>query len=69
MAIEVKETNLFRITKSDSGMYIRKIGTNEKYEEAWDKLPCHYEYEETNELIPPVEDPEMVEHEAQMSNN
>lgn len=37
---------------SDSGVFIRKTGTEELYEEALDKVPCLYTYEETNTEIP-----------------
>lgn len=33
---------------SDSGFMIRKIGTEQLYAEAIDRLPCDNEYEETN---------------------
>lgn len=41
---------------SDERRYIRKIGTEEVYEEAIDLYPSAYEYEETEEFIP--EEPE-----------
>lgn len=37
---------------SDSGVFIRKIGTEELYEEALDSVPCLYTYEETTTEIP-----------------
>lgn len=37
---------------SDSGVFIRKIGTEELYEEALDSVPCPYSYEETVTEIP-----------------
>lgn len=37
---------------SDSGVFIRKIGTEELYEEALDGVPCPYSYEETTTEIP-----------------
>lgn len=37
---------------SDSGVFIRKIGTEELYEEALDSVPCPYSYEETTTEIP-----------------
>ena len=39
--------NLFR-TYSDSGMRIRKVGTNEIYDEAVDVEDALFAYEETN---------------------
>ncbi len=36
---------------SDSRMFIKKVGTDEIYEEAVDLLPCNFEYIETNEKI------------------
>ena len=37
---------------SDSGVLIRKIGTEELYEEALDSVPCPYFYEETAIELP-----------------
>lgn len=39
---------------SDSSVLIRKIGTEELYEEALDRVPCPYSYEET---AIPIENP------------
>ena len=47
---------------SDSGVFIRKIGTEELYEEALDSVPCPYSYEETVTEIP-SENQEMCEEE------
>lgn len=38
-------------TYSDEGFYIRKIGTEEVYDEAIDVEGAPYEYEETDEKI------------------
>ena len=38
-------------TYSDSGFYIRKVGTEEIYDEAIDIESAPYEYEETEEKI------------------
>lgn len=38
----------FCVHYSDDNVMIQKVGTDEKYVEAWDLLPCEYEYEETN---------------------
>ena len=38
-------------TYSDSGFYIRKVGTEEVYDEAIDVENAPYTYEETNEKI------------------
>lgn len=43
--------NLY-ITKSDSNLYIQKVGTEEKYDAAIDVEYANYEYVETDELIP-----------------
>lgn len=43
-------------TYSDNNKLIRKIGTDEKYEEAIDVENAQYTYEETNEDIPETED-------------
>lgn len=37
---------------SDAGMMIRQIETGILYEDAEDKLPCRYTYEETDIPIP-----------------
>lgn len=42
--------NLYR-TYSDAGYTIKKVGTDEVYEEAIDVEDASYEYEETTELI------------------
>ena len=47
---------------SDSGVFIRKIGTEELYEEALDGVPCPYSYEETDMEIP-IENQETLEEE------
>ena len=47
---------------SDSGVFIRKIGTEELYEEALDSVPCPYSYEETTTEIP-IEKQKMLEEE------
>ena len=36
---------------SDQGLRIRKVGTDEEYDEAFDVLDSNYEYEETEEVI------------------
>jgi hypothetical protein len=47
--------NLF-LTKSTDGLKIRKVGTNEIYDEAIDVEIIGYQYEETDELIESDED-------------
>lgn len=42
--------NLYK-TYSTDNLYIKKIGTNEIYDEAIDVENAPYEYEETNEII------------------
>ena len=37
---------------SDSGVLIRKIDTEELYEEALERVPCPYSYEETATELP-----------------
>ena len=49
--------NLY-ITYSDLGLKIRKIGTDEVYDEAIDVENAPYEYEETEELIEETEQEE-----------
>lgn len=41
----------YKKTYSDSGYLIRKIGTDEIYDEAIDLLNTTFEYEETTEFI------------------
>lgn len=41
---------------SDSGMMIRKVGTDEEYIEAIDLATSEFEYEETDKPIPEEED-------------
>ena len=38
-------------THSDSNFYIIQNETGQKYEDAWDTLPCEYTYSESEELI------------------
>ena len=45
----------FKRTYSDSGFYIHKIGTDEKYVDAIDLKTATFEYEETDEPINPPE--------------
>lgn len=37
---------------SDIGMMIRQVETGVIYQDAVDKIPCRYTYEETDEPIP-----------------
>lgn len=39
------------ITKSDQGLKIRKVGTNEVYDDAIDVVGAPFKYEETTENI------------------
>lgn len=43
-------------TYSDENKFIRKVGTNEFYEEAIDVEDTPYEYIETNEVIVSIEE-------------
>lgn len=47
-------------THSDSNFYIIQNETGQKYEDAWDTLPCGYTYSESEELIPKREEEEDV---------
>ncbi len=47
-------------THSDSNFYIIQNETGQKYEDAWDTLPCEYTYSESEELIPKREEEEDV---------
>ena len=41
----------YRKTYSNEGYYIRKVGTEEEYTEALDRLTSDYTYEETDKKI------------------
>lgn len=41
---------------SDIGMMIRQVETGIIYQDAVDKIPCRYTYEETDEPIPEMEE-------------
>lgn len=43
---------------SNEGYFIRQIETGIIYEDAIDVVPCRYTYEETNEKIPVIEEPD-----------
>lgn len=45
------EDGLYKTNVSDSGFYIRKVGTDEVYSEAVDLAYQEWTYEETDELI------------------
>lgn len=47
-------------THSDSNFYIIQNETGQKYEDAWDALPCEYTYSESEELIPKREEEDDV---------
>ena len=47
-------------THSDSNFYIIQNETGQKYEDAWDILPCKYTYSESEELIPKREEEDDV---------
>ena len=47
-------------THSDSNFYIIQNETGQKYEDAWDILPCEYTYSESEELIPKREEEDDV---------
>lgn len=49
----------YRRTYSDEGYYIRKVGTEEEYTEAIDRITKNYTYEETDRKI---EEGEEYEH-------
>lgn len=38
-------------TYSDNNKYILQVETNNKYDEAYDIIPCKYTYKETEEVI------------------
>ena len=47
-------------THSDSNFYIIQNETGQKYEDAWDSLPCEYTYSESEDLIPKREEEDDV---------
>ena len=59
MIVQEQFDNLF-YTHSDSNFYIIQNETGQKYEDAWDTLPCEYTYSESEELIPKREEEEDV---------
>ena len=59
MIVQEQFDNLL-YTHSDSNFYIIQNETGQKYEDAWDILPCEYTYSESEELIPKREEEEDV---------
>ena len=59
MIVQEQFDNLL-YTHSDSNFYIIQNETGQKYEDAWDTLPCEYTYSESEELIPKREEEEDV---------
>lgn len=55
--------NLYK-TYSDKGVYIKKQGTDEKYDEAIDVENTNYTYEETEEIIDYGTKPDVEEDNA-----
>lgn len=55
--------NLYK-TYSDKGVYIKKQGTDEKYDEAIDVENTNYTYEETEEIIDYGTKPDVEEDDA-----
>ena len=55
--------NLYK-TYSDKGVYIKKQGTDEKYDEAIDVENANYTYEETEETIDYGTKPDVEEDDA-----
>lgn len=51
-------------TYSDKGVYIKKQGTDKKYDEAIDIENTNYTYEETEEIIDYGTKPEVKENDA-----
>ena len=43
-------------TYSNSNKYILQVETNNKYDEAYDVIPCKYTYKEIKELIEQITD-------------
>lgn len=59
MIVQERFDNLV-YTHSDSNFYIIQNETGQKYEDAWDTLPCEYTYSESEELIPKREEEDDV---------
>ena len=59
MIVQERFDNLV-YTHSDSNFYIIQNETGQKYEDAWDTLPCGYSYSESEELIPKREEEDDV---------
>lgn len=59
--------NLYR-TYSDDNFKIQKVGTNEVYDEAIDVEGAPFVYEETTELIKPIEEMEARYENRQLTN-
>ena len=59
MIVQERFDNLV-YTHSDSNFYIIQNETGQKYEDAWDNLPCGYTYSESEELIPKREEEDDV---------
>ena len=59
MIVQEQFDNLI-YTHSDSGYYIIQNETGQKYEDAWDTLPCEFTYSESEELIPKREEDDDV---------
>ena len=55
MIVQEQFDNLI-YTHSDSGYFIIQNETGQKYEDAWDSLPCEFTYSESEELIPKREE-------------
>lgn len=47
------------LTKSDQNFYIKKVGTDEVYDEAIDVENAPFVYEETDQKIEPIEEHEV----------
>lgn len=52
--IKIRDKDLLH-TFSDNGMRIKQVETGIVYDEAYDIIPCKYNYEETNQHIEPIE--------------
>ena len=58
----------FRKTYSDQHLIIKKIGTDELYEEAYDVLDSSYSYEEIEEPMPSIASVGSVENVGESEN-
>ena len=60
--VELVDNNTRERRYSDIGMKLRQVETDILYDDAVDKFPCKYTYEETDIPIEPVEPEQGVDY-------